>query len=125
MNNYEQAVQWFREFDAILIVAGAGMSADSGIMTYRDKEGLWTKSLNVGGREVKFTELSSAKMWKEDPGLAWGFKAYFWKKMHNLKPHDGYQYLLRWLNRAKKPWFVCQTSLYMKKIQRKYSNNSL
>ncbi len=28
--------------EAILVFAGAGMSVDSGLPTYRDKEGFWT-----------------------------------------------------------------------------------
>ena len=39
----------FRDFDRIVFFTGAGMSAESGIPTFRGKEGYWT----VGSREYE------------------------------------------------------------------------
>ena len=35
--------------DAMLIIAGAGMSVDSGIFTYRGTNGIWNKSIQIDG----------------------------------------------------------------------------
>jgi len=58
--------------DAILIVSGSGMSVDSGIPTYRGTNGIWTKNIQVGNKLYAYDEISSLKMWKEFPELAWG-----------------------------------------------------
>ena len=33
--------------DAMLVIAGAGMSVDSGIFTYRGTNGIWNKSIHL------------------------------------------------------------------------------
>ena len=81
--------------EALLIVTGAGMSVDSGIPTYRGENGIWTKNIQIGNETYAYDEISSLKMWKEFPELAWGFKANFYKTMNNLEPHEGYYELLR------------------------------
>ena len=73
-----------KKADAILIVTGAGMSVDSGIPTYRGSNGIWTKSIQIGSETFSYDEISSLKMWKMNPNLAWGFKANFYKIMINL-----------------------------------------
>ena len=64
--------------DAILLVTGAGMSVDSGIPTYRGSNGIWTKEIKIGNETFAYDDISSLKMWKERPELAWGFKSYFY-----------------------------------------------
>ncbi len=82
------------EADAILIVTGAGMSVDSGIPTYRGTGGIWTKSIQVGNETYAYDDISSLKMWKTKPELAWGFKANFYNIMNELEPHEGYYEIL-------------------------------
>tara|TARA_A100001015_G_scaffold296694_1_gene377316 strand:- start:3764 stop:4624 length:861 start_codon:yes stop_codon:yes gene_type:complete len=83
-----------QEADALLIVTGAGMSVDSGIPTYRGNNGIWTKSIKIGDELYAYDDISSLKMWKTRPELAWGFKAYFYRMMNELDPHQGYYELL-------------------------------
>lgn len=82
------------EANAILIVTGAGMSVDSGVPTYRGSNGIWTKSIQIGNTTYSYDEISSLKMWKEKPELAWGFKSNFYHLMNRLEPHQGYYELL-------------------------------
>ena len=61
------AKKLLQDTDAILIVTGAGMSVDSGIPTYRGTNGLWAKSIVIGDKTYGYDEISSLKMWKENP----------------------------------------------------------
>ena len=70
------------------------MSVDSGVPTYRGSNGIWTKSIKVGNENYSYDEISSLKMWKENPRLAWGFKSNFYHLMKSLEPHEGYFELL-------------------------------
>jgi NAD-dependent SIR2 family protein deacetylase len=97
--------------DAILVVAGAGMSADSGVTTYRGDDGLWSKKIKVGNNEYKYEEISSLKMWKEYPELAWGFKAKFFDDAAQRTPHDGYRYLLNYFKKYNKDYFICTSNI--------------
>jgi NAD-dependent SIR2 family protein deacetylase len=52
----------------ILAVCGAGLSASSGLPTFRGAGGLW--------RNYKATELATYDSFWKDPGLVWMFYAY-------------------------------------------------
>lgn len=98
--------------DALLIVAGAGMSVDSGIFTYRGANGIWNKSIQIGSELYSYDEISSLKMWKEFPGLAWGFKANFYTMMRDAEPHEGYYKLLEYVKHRKNDnYFVCTSNI--------------
>ena len=89
-NELKDAQKAIAECDALLIIAGAGMSVDSGIFTYRGTNGIWNKSIKIGYESYRYDEISSLKMWKEFPFLAWGFKANFYSMMRSCEPHEGY-----------------------------------
>ena len=103
------AKELINKADAVLIISGAGIGVDSGIPTYRGTKGIWNKSINVGHTNYSYDEISSLKMWKENPYLAWGFKANFFQIMNNIQPHDGYFLLLEYLK--KYDYFVCTSNI--------------
>ncbi|MFO0672687.1 MAG: NAD-dependent deacylase [Polyangiaceae bacterium] len=49
----------------VFILTGAGISAESGIATFRDANGLWEKH--------RFEDVASPEGWAEDPTLVWRF----------------------------------------------------
>src|SRR6202041_1840083 len=51
--------------DRIFILAGAGVSAESGIPTFRGVGGLW--------RNYRIEEVASPEAWHRDPRLVWEF----------------------------------------------------
>lgn len=66
--------QYINDYDALLIVAGAGLGIDSGLPDYRGPYGLWnmwhpTKSLNM-----TYEKLSTHELFLENPALAWVFR---------------------------------------------------
>lgn len=67
----------------IVVLTGAGMSAESGIATFRDAQtGLWER--------YDPQRLASPHGYEEDKALVWGW--YEWRRMHALKaqPHAGH-----------------------------------
>lgn len=103
------AKKLLKDADSILLVTGAGMSVDSGIPTYRGTDGIWTKNIKIGNQTYAYDDISSLKMWKQNPELAWGFKAHFYKLMNELKPHLGYYELLKHIK--DKDYFIATSNI--------------
>jgi len=110
-NKLKECKKAIQNSDAILVVAGAGMSVDSGIFTYRGNNGIWEKSIKVGNEMYRYSEISSLDMWKNYPELAWGFKANFYKMMTENKPHEGYYTLLNFMKNIKNNYFICTSNI--------------
>ena len=51
--------------DRVFVLTGAGVSAESGIPTFRGAGGLW--------RSHRIEEVASPHAWRRDPGLVWEF----------------------------------------------------
>ncbi|HEX6881688.1 MAG TPA: NAD-dependent deacylase [Terriglobales bacterium] len=51
--------------DRLFVLTGAGISAESGIPTFRDAKGLW--------QGWRFEEVASPEAWARDPQLVWKF----------------------------------------------------
>ncbi|MGH7439845.1 MAG: SIR2 family NAD-dependent protein deacylase [Polyangiaceae bacterium] len=49
----------------VFVLTGAGISAESGISTFRDSNGLWEK--------YRFEEVASPEGWRADPEVVWRF----------------------------------------------------
>ncbi|KAI0976449.1 DHS-like NAD/FAD-binding domain-containing protein [Xylaria arbuscula] len=84
----------------ILALCGAGLSAASGLPTFRGAGGLW--------RNHESTSLATPEAFEEDPALVWLF--YAWRKHMALqaKPNRGH-YALAELAKKKKEDFLCLT----------------
>jgi len=78
----EKAASWLRSADRIAVLSGAGLSKASGIPTYRDKGGLWTRE-----GTAKFSSLEGLA---RDPE---GFRA-FWeerrREVAKARPNPGH-----------------------------------
>ena len=111
-DNLKDAKKKISECEALLIIAGAGMSVDSGIFTYRGSNGIWNKSIKIGNDMYRYDEISSLDMWKNYPELAWGFKGHFYEMMLDKEPHEGYYNLLNFVNnKLNGNYFVCTSNI--------------
>ena len=72
----------------IVILSGAGMSAESGILTFRDMGGMWEK--------YNIEEVASPEAWKNNPQLVLDFYNERRKKLIESKPNKGHEIIAAW-----------------------------
>jgi NAD-dependent deacetylase len=66
----------------IVVLTGAGISAESGLKTFRDSDGLWE------GYDVK--EVATPRGWKKDPALVLDFYNQRRKNVLDAQPNDAH-----------------------------------
>jgi len=95
----DELVKLLRTGPRIAVLTGAGISAESGIPTFRDKDGLW--------RQFRAEELATPQAFFRNPGLVWEW--YDWRRgiIGAKEPHAGHRVLARWERRF--PYFVLIT----------------
>ncbi|MBN2174996.1 MAG: NAD-dependent deacylase [Bacteroidales bacterium] len=71
----------------IVVLTGAGISAESGIQTFRDGDGLWKK--------YRFQDLASPSAWARDPKLVTEFYNWRRKIVWEALPNEGHKALVR------------------------------
>lgn len=73
----------------IAVLTGAGMSAESGVPTYRDAQtGLWEK--------YSPEQLATPEAMANQPDLVWSWILYQARLMRSVEPHEGHQVLGTW-----------------------------
>ena len=70
MDDMEQAREWLAQATSLAILTGAGISAESGIPTFRGAGGLW--------KDYKPEELATPEAFARDPRLVWEW--YNWRR---------------------------------------------
>lgn len=69
----------------LVVLTGAGMSAESGIKTFRDADGLWE------GHDVM--DVASPEGWQKNPELVLDFYNQRRRQLHEVKPNRGHEIL--------------------------------
>lgn len=73
----------------VLVMTGAGMSAESGLSTFRDKHtGLWER--------FRPEDLATPEAWNADPALVWGWYQWRTALVSAAEPNAGHVALARW-----------------------------
>jgi NAD-dependent deacetylase len=85
--------------DRIFILAGAGLSAESGIPTFRGMGGLW--------RSYRIEEVASPEAWNRDPRLVWEFYSMRRRVASAAKPNPAHFTLAKLENALQDRLFVC------------------
>jgi NAD-dependent SIR2 family protein deacetylase len=91
---------------AIVVSAGAGMGVDSGLPDFRGNEGFWEAYPPYAALGLRFEELASPRWFERDPELAWGFYGHRLELYRRTAPHEGFDLLRRWCERAPLGGFV-------------------
>src|SRR5688572_29045333 len=74
----------------VLIATGAGMSADSGIPTYRDEGGRWCRFEPFASRGIVPSDIAHPPGFRARPDQAWGFHEWIRRRVAGSTPHAGY-----------------------------------
>lgn len=73
----------------VLVMTGAGISAESGVPTFRGPGGLW--------REYRPEDLATPEAFARDPRLVWEWYAWRREKVAACTPNAGHFALARWM----------------------------
>jgi NAD-dependent deacetylase len=92
--------QWMREARSIAVLTGAGVSAESGVPTFRGSNGLW--------KQYRSEDLATPAAFARDPKLVWEW--YDWRRslIAQAKPNPGHYALAEAEARARKFTLITQ-----------------
>lgn len=79
----EEAVQKIRSAESIVFFTGAGISAESGIPTFRGKDGIWNK--------LKPEELANFNAFLKNPEMVWEWYNHRKKIVHGTGPNPAHK----------------------------------
>jgi len=71
----------------LVVLTGAGMSAESGVKTFRDSDGLWNR--------YRIEEVASPIAWQNDPELVLEFYNQRRKQLFEVEPNAGHLALVK------------------------------
>ncbi|MGE4266989.1 MAG: NAD-dependent deacetylase [Deferribacterales bacterium] len=93
-----------------LFLTGAGMSADSGIPTFRDRDGYWRNFPIFKEKGLLPQELASPASFRRQPHHSWAF--YEWRRRNARMntPHKGYEVINRMVSDIFEDSFVHTTN---------------
>ena len=83
-----------KECDCLYILAGAGMSVDSGLPDFRSDLGFWKSYPPMQDMNLSFTEMANPLWFDADPALAWAFYGHRLNLYRRTQPHKGFAMLL-------------------------------
>lgn len=102
----ENAARAIKEFEAIIILAGAGMGVDSGLPDFRGKEGFWKAYPMFKSNSRDFYDMASSRNFETNPALAWGFYGHRLNLYRETVPHDGFSLLKQWAENKPGGYFI-------------------
>ena len=83
---YKTTLNKNKKMKRIVVLTGAGISAESGISTFRDSNGLWKK--------YRFEELASPDAWSRNPELVLEFYNMRRKQLFEVEPNAAHKALV-------------------------------
>jgi NAD-dependent deacetylase len=102
----ETAVEVLSSAENVLFVTGAGMSADSGLPTYRGIGGLYETEITEEGLAIE--DALSGDMLRRNPTLCWKYIHQIESACRGARFHEGHAVLARFEQRTKRVWVLTQ-----------------
>ena len=97
--------QALRHAERILVITGAGLSADSGMPTYRGLGGLYNGRTEEG---LPIEAALSGPMLRRDPALCWKYLAELGKACLAARPNAGHEAIAELQKRKPECWVLTQ-----------------
>lgn len=110
VNDIEKLKKMIKESKTCMFLTSAGMSADSGIPTFRDKEGYWRNFPVFKKLGLEAVELANPHSFEVRPQYAWAFYEWRRRNANENKPHSGYRIINRLINEVFDKSFVHTTN---------------
>ena len=85
--NLNRAADWLRLAERVCVLTGAGVSAESGVPTFRASDGLWE------GHRIE--DVASPEGFERDPVLVWNFYNARRANVKTVKPNPGHYALAK------------------------------
>lgn len=95
-----RARRLLRDAGAVIVLTGAGVSAESGVPTFRGAGGLW--------KEFRPEELATPEAFARDPRLVWEWYAWRRTMVAGCAPNAAHRSLAEWALRSRKVTIVTQ-----------------
>jgi NAD-dependent deacetylase len=83
----------------LFVLTGAGVSAESGLKTFRDNNGLW--------ENYRVEEVASIDAWHRDPQLVWNFYSMRRQQAGTAAPNAAHRELARAEQKLRDDFFLC------------------
>ncbi len=84
---FSKAKFQIRKMKKIVVLTGAGISAESGVSTFRDSDGLW--------RNHRIEEVASPIAWENNRQMVLDFYNQRRKQLFEVEPNDGHLWLVK------------------------------
>ena len=101
-----QIVALLKNCDSILFITGAGISADSGLPTYRGIGGLYDDKITEEGIPVEMA--LSGEMLERRPEITWKYLSEIEKNCRNAKFNRGHEVIAEMEKRFERVWVLTQ-----------------
>lgn len=106
----EQSAEVLSRARRVLFLTSAGMSADSNIPTFRDKEGYWRNFPPFREKNLEAQDLASPWAFRNVLPHAWAFYEWRRRNAHENTPHEGYGIINRWMTERFQDAFIHTTN---------------
>ena len=96
---------------ALFITAGAGMGVESGLPSFKGKEGLWKEYPYFKKANMSLTDAANPYFFSTEPHKFWYFYGHRYNIYNKNKPHNGFKILLDICHNLKKEYHVCTSNV--------------
>ncbi len=106
----KQCAQMIHQAKRMVFLTSAGMSADSNIPTFRDKEGYWSNFPPFREKGLEAQDLASPWAFRNELPHAWAFYEWRRRNAHENQPHAGYTIINKWIEERLEDAFIHTTN---------------
>lgn len=105
-----RAAELLADSRSVLFLTSAGMSADSNIPTFRDKDGYWRNFPPFKEKNLEAQDLASPWAFRNALPYAWAFYEWRRRNARENEPHKGYHIINHWMDERFDDAFIHTTN---------------